>query len=93
MVRFHNMGDGNPKIQFTAEEETARDLEEANHWKRRLQKVREKRNALIKETDFYALSDITLSDEMRQYRQDLRDVPSGLDNDEKITNLIWPTKP
>ena len=39
MVRFHNMGDGNPKIQFTAEEETARDLEEANHWKRRLQSV------------------------------------------------------
>tara|TARA_B100000287_G_scaffold423861_1_gene467700 strand:+ start:5817 stop:6272 length:456 start_codon:yes stop_codon:yes gene_type:complete len=53
---------------------------------------RAKRDELLKETDFYALSDVTMSDEMKTYRQELRDLPasSGADWPHNVT---WPTKP
>ena len=53
--------------------------------------IRQHRNSLLSETDFYALSDVTMSDEMRTYRQALRDLPAseGLDLD----NPVFPTKP
>ena len=69
-------------------------------WKR----VRAKRNKLLAETDYLALSDNTLSSEMTTYRQELRDIT----NDEIIydfttgrptsgtvasVDVVWPTKP
>ena len=45
------------------------------------------------ETDFYALSDVTMSEAMTTYRQDLRDLPVGLDTVEKVNNKAYPTKP
>ena len=95
MPRYHNIN-GN-RVQFTAEEETARDVEE-QAWAdaapaRALATLREKRNRLLAETDFYALSDVTMSDDMTTYRQDLRDLPAGKDTLDKVNNAIWPTKP
>ena len=95
MPRYHNIN-GN-KVQFTAEEETARDAEE-KAWAdgavaRAQANLREKRNRLLAETDFYALSDVTLSDDMKTYRKDLRDLPAGKDTVEKCNNATWPTKP
>ena len=84
-------------IQLTADEETARDAEEAAYaagaFDRAIADVRTKRNALIKETDYLALSDNTLSAEMTTYRQALRDITNGLDTVEKCNNITWPTKP
>ena len=95
MPRFHNIN--GVKVQFTAEEETARDAEEQawadGQFDRDLAKLRDNRNRLLAETDFYALSDVTMSDEMEAYRQDLRDLPSGLDTVEKVANVTWPIKP
>ena len=95
MPRYHNIN--GVRVQFTAEEETARDAEE-QAWRdgqldRDLASLREKRNRLLAQTDFYALSDVTMSDAMQTYRQDLRDVPSGLDTVDKVANVTWPTKP
>ena len=95
MARFHNI-DGT-RVQFTAAEETARDADE-KVWSdeapaRALAELREKRNALLLETDFYALSDVTLSDDMTTYRQALRDLPDGKDTVAKCTNATWPDKP
>ena len=95
MPRYHNIN-GN-KVQFTAEEETARDAEE-KAWSdaapaRALAELRSKRNRLLAETDFYALSDVTLSDDMKTYRKDLRDLPAGKDTVDKCNNATWPTKP
>ena len=42
---------------------------------------------------YLALSDNTLSDDMRTYRQELRDLPDGKDTVEKCENATWPTKP
>ena len=85
------------RVQFTAEEETARDNEEAawanGEVNRELNKLRERRNVLLVETDYLALSDNTLADNMKTYRQQLRDLTSGLDTVDKINNVTWPTKP
>ena len=45
------------------------------------------------ETDYFALSDVTLADNMKTYRQQLRDLTSGLDTVDKVNNVTWPTKP
>jgi len=55
--------------------------------------LRNKRNALLAETDWTALSDSTLTDNMKTYRQALRDLPSGKDTVAKCENATWPTKP
>ena len=95
MPRYHNIN-GN-QVQFTAEEETARDNEEAA-WAnaapaRALARLRETRNRLLAETDFYGNSDVTMSDDMTTYRQALRDLPAGKDTVDKCNNATWPTKP
>jgi len=58
-----------------------------------LEVIREKRNRLIKETDYLALSDQTLSAEMSTYRQALRDITNGITTVEQANNVTWPTKP
>ena len=95
MPRYHNIN-GN-RVQFTAEEEAARDAEE-QAWAdaapaRALADLRAKRNRLLAETDYLALSDNTLSDDMKTYRQDLRYLPAGKDTVAKCENATWPTKP
>jgi hypothetical protein len=95
MPRYHNIN-GN-QVQFTAEEETARDNEEAA-WAnaapaRALADLRSRRNRLLAETDFYGNSDVTMSDDMTTYRQALRDLPAGKDTVDKCNNATWPTKP
>ena len=51
--------------------------------------VRGKRDELLTETDFYALSDVTMSSDMTTYREALRDLPANVD----LTNIVYPTKP
>ena len=52
--------------------------------------LREERNKRLAETDYLALSDATLSADMRTYRQALRDLPA---NTSDPANPTWPTKP
>ena len=96
MVRYHNFGNGK-RVQFTAEEETARDAQE-KAWNdkqldRDLEELRDKRNRLLSETDWWGASDNTMTADQTKYRKDLRDLPSGLDTVEKVANVTWPTKP
>ena len=58
-----------------------------------LEDVRAKRDRLIAETDYLALSDQTLSTEMATYRQALRDITNGITTVEQANNVTWPTKP
>ena len=55
--------------------------------------LRSKRNQLLTETDWMANSDVTMSDAMRTYRQQLRDLTNGLDTVEKVEAVEFPTKP
>ena len=73
---------------WSAEDEAAllaKDLSEEN-W----QALRSIRNEKLAETDYLALSDVVMSDEMRAYRQALRDLPA---NTTDPANPVWPVKP
>ena len=58
--------------------------------------LRKQRDAKLAETDFYALSDVTMADNMKTYRQQLRDLPAasgGKDatlKDGVLENVTWP---
>ena len=93
MPRHHNIN-GNI-VPFTPEEEAQRDAEEQawndGAFDRAIANLRERRNALLSSTDFYALSDVTMSDEMKKYRQDLRDITEGLSTKEEVEAVEFPT--
>ena len=61
--------------------------------------LRKERNQKLLDTDFYALSDVTMSSEMTTYRKALRDLPSSatpkLKSDGTLdeSSFTWPTKP
>ena len=58
-----------------------------------LDNLRKKRNKLLVETDYLALSDNTLSTEMTTYRQQLRDITNDLTTVEEVESVVFPTKP
>ena len=55
--------------------------------------LRNKRNNLLAQTDYLALSDQTMSAEMTTYRQSLRDITNGLTTVEQVEAVVFPTKP
>ena len=82
------------KVEFTSEEETARDASE-KEWNddadnRASVNVRAERNGLLAETDYLALSDVTMSSAWTTYRQSLRDIPAQAGCPNSVT---YPTKP
>ena len=82
--------------EVTTVELTAEEIAEREAYERDvlpgvlLENLRQRRNQLLSETDYLALADSTLTDEMRAYRQALRDLPA---NTEDPANPTWPTKP
>ena len=84
-------------VDLTTEEENFRNQEIAE-WNnaaldRALNILRIKRNNLLVETDWMANSDVTMSDDWKTYRQELRDLTNGLDTVEKVEAVEFPTKP
>ena len=92
MTRYHATPEGN--VPFTPEEEAEWDAMESS-WAagandRAATEIRTERNQKLAETDWTALSDVTISNEMIAYRQALRDITTqdGFPNE-----VTWPTKP
>ena len=95
MPRFKTVN--GERVQFTAEEETARDAEE-KAWaddapNRRMTELRRQRDVLLAETDWMANSDVTMSTAWRNYRQALRDITTQTPTDDALSNISFPTKP
>ena len=92
----HKMVNG-VRIEFTPEEEVARDAEEAawaaGAFDRAIVGLRDDRNRKLSSTDWYALSDVVMSQDMTDYRQALRDLPAGLTTVEEVKAVSWPVKP
>ena len=78
-VQSHFVGDDTTKDKRILDEE----------WTR----IRTERTRLLGETDHHALSDQTLSDDMKTYRKSLRDLPSDQSSKTKYSDITWPTKP
>ena len=55
--------------------------------------LRQKRNALLAATDYMALSDQQMSEQMKAYRQQLRDLTEGLSTVEQVNSVVFPIKP
>ena len=95
MARFRILN--GEKVFFTAEEETARDAEELawnnGAFDRAMNDLRIKRNNLIAEIDYLALSDQTMTAEMTTYRQALRDITNGLTTVEDVEAVEFPERP
>jgi hypothetical protein len=95
MPRHHNIN--GVQVPFTAEEEAQRDAEEQawndGAFDRAMADLRQRRDNLLKVTDYLALSDNTLSADMTTYRQDLRDITNGLTTVEDVNAVVFPTKP
>ena len=58
-----------------------------------IKNLRFKRTKLLQETDWMANSDVTMSSDWKTYRQALRDLPKGLDTEDKVNKVTWPTEP
>lgn len=67
---------------------------------RKLEAIRKLRNEKLAETDYLAFADNTLSDEMKAFRQSMRDVPQNYsadkydellarDSNGKLTHSVW----
>ena len=70
---------------YTAEEQAEYDAKKAKltltETQMKLQSIKDMRLLRLKETDFYALSDVTMSDAMSTYRQSMRDIPQNYSED------------
>jgi len=60
---------------------------------RRMTELRRQRNVLLAETDYMALSDVTMSDAWTTYRQALRDITTQTPSDDALSNITFPIKP
>ena len=95
MARFKYVN--NELIEITGTELTQlEDKEQA--WNdgaldRALNILRQKRKPLLEETDWMANSDVTMSEAMRTYRQQLRDITNGLTTVEEVNAVVFPTNP
>jgi len=91
--------------EATAEEQAEIDARE-KAWndasaERKLEQIKKIRLQKLIETDYYALGDVTMSDEMKTWRQSLRDIPANhtdeaaydallaRDADGNLTNSVW----
>ena len=103
MPRYKMMN--NVKVQFTAEEEAERDAQE-KAWndkkgERKLAEIKQIRLQKLIETDYLANSDVTMPDNIKTWRQSLRNIPQdnttetkydellARDSDGKLTHTIW----
>ena len=94
-VEAHTDEDGNDvattyvQTHFVGQDDTRDARLLADEWTR----IRKERTRLLAETDHLALSDQTLSADMKTYRTSLRDLPSEQSSKTKYSDITWPTKP
>ena len=84
-------------VELTDEEQAFRDAEE-KAWadgesERNMWSLRRQRNKLLAETDYMALSDVTMTDAWKTYRQELRDITKQTPTDIRLSNIKFPKKP
>ena len=80
------------EIDFTPKEEAIKDAE-AKAWNdasatRKLKQIKQIRLQKLMETDFYALQDVTMSNEMKAWRQSLRDITANHTDEEAYDLLL-----
>jgi hypothetical protein len=90
MARYKQIG--NERIQLTAEEETILNAKE-KAWsdksaERKLNQIKTIRLEKLKETDYMANSDYTMPDDVKTWRQTMRDIPANYTTEEQYDELL-----
>ena len=91
-------------VEMTDEEKQTL-VDEWNAWEsksgeRKLEQIRVIRNQKLSETDYLAMSDNTMSDEMKAFRKSMRDIPQNYSSDKydellarndkgELTHSVW----
>mgnify|MGYP003110405188 CR=1 FL=1 len=89
--------DMNDEEKAMRDKDTAKTKTQAQ---KKLEYIKETRNHKLQQTDFYALSDVTMTDDISTYRQALRDIPQdysedkydellATDDDGNLTHTVW----
>ena len=90
MTRYKNVN--GVHMECTAEEEAAiiarEDAYAAQSAQRKLNEIRNIRNQKLKETDYMANSDYTMPDNIKTWRQQLRDLPQTYTTEEEYNELL-----
>ncbi len=97
--------EGVTKTEITGEEKTQLEAKRKaiadNLANSKLELIKELRLQKLMETDYYALQDVTMSNEMKTWRQSLRDIPTNhtdeaaydlllaRDENGNLTHSIW----
>jgi len=106
MTEYNNIItlEGVTRVEITGEELTKLQADRTafanKSGERKLEVIKQLRLDRLQETDFYALGDVTMSDAMKTYRQNMRDIPANFDeskydellardSDGKLTHTIW----
>jgi hypothetical protein len=90
MTTLYRTNENGERVEFTAAEYAEFQEMEGRRLGYVRESMRERRNALLAETDWWATGDRTMTQAETDYRQALRDVPDQAGFPENIT---WPTKP
>jgi hypothetical protein len=75
---------------YTQEEKDAIASYPSNTTEKKWVRIRSQRDMLLRECDWWASSDVTMSDAQTAYRQALRDLPASKSNPDDI---VYPSKP
>tara|TARA_Y100000768_G_scaffold130756_1_gene97173 strand:+ start:1306 stop:1599 length:294 start_codon:yes stop_codon:yes gene_type:complete len=85
------------QVELTAEEIKyleARDVEWAKgEYDRLMLSIRQERTELLADCDWMAMSDTTMTDAWKTYRQKLRDITKDVDTVDKAKAVTMPEKP
>lgn len=85
------------EVELTDAEQAARDAEIKAHndeaHTRAWALLRTQRNQKLADCDWRACSDLSLSDNWKTYRQELRDLPSKYNDTSVQGTITWPTEP
>ena len=89
---FNGVTGKQEEVDFTAEEQTIRDAE-VKAWNdasatRKLAQLKQMRLERLQETDYLANSDVTMPDNIKTWRQSLRNIPQDFSTEEQYDLLL-----
>ena len=95
-MALHKMVNG-LKVELTSEEIKIREAEEKvwaeGEYDRLMVSIRQERTNLLAECDWMGMSDLTMADAWKTYRQKLRDITKDVDTVDKAKAVTMPEKP
>lgn len=91
MTTYYKLENGK-KVEMTPSEATQLETDMANRLSYVAEYMRKQRDALLAETDWWTVSDRTMTQAETDYRQALRDITAHT-NWPELSDEDWPTKP